>query len=62
MYRMDLEYTSKSVRSQGIIGNKKQKKNAFIVPTFGAMYFKSPWISSNTFFGEEKLFSFLFPQ
>lgn len=56
MYRIDLEYTSKYVRSQDIIGNKKQKKNAFIAPTFGTMYFKSLWISSNTFFGEEKLF------
>ena len=56
MHRENLEYSNRYVRSKEINGNKKQKKNAFVAPPYGPICFKSPWISSDTFLGEEELF------
>lgn len=52
----NLEYSNRYVRSQDIIRNKKQKKHAFVAPAYGTRCFRSSWISSNTFWGEEELF------
>lgn len=62
----NLEHRKRYVRSQNIIENKQkkpptnrpttQKENAFVAPVYETMYFKSPWISSDTFLGEDKLF------
>lgn len=56
VHRENVEYSNRYVRSQGIIGNKEQKKNAFVAPAYGTMCFKSPWISSDTFLDEGELF------
>lgn len=68
----NLEYNTRYVRNQNIIENKQQKpqptnrptlepikntkEKCIVVPAYETMYFKSPWISSDMFLGEDELF------